>query len=88
MRTARYIFAQLAEGLTYIHSKGVVHRDLKIENFLFSSEGKSVLLVALCYLSRLGVVKIIDFTVSKKLENVDDDTCFDYEGTPAFTGKI
>lgn len=33
----RGVFLQLVEALTYIHFKGVVHRDLKLENILVSS---------------------------------------------------
>ncbi|KAJ4460276.1 putative MAP/microtubule affinity-regulating kinase 3 [Paratrimastix pyriformis] len=31
---ARYYFAQVCEGMKHIHSKGVCHRDLKLENIL------------------------------------------------------
>ncbi|KAJ3367288.1 hypothetical protein GGF31_007631 [Allomyces arbusculus] len=34
---ARRLFAQLVEGVHYMHSKNVVHRDLKLENLLLSS---------------------------------------------------
>ena len=31
------LFSQLASALTFIHSKGVAHRDLKLENILFDA---------------------------------------------------
>nr|WQM43603.1 testis-specific serine kinase 4 [Eurycea tynerensis] len=31
-------FAQLARGMAYIHSKGIVHRDLKLENLLLDKK--------------------------------------------------
>lgn len=64
----------------------IVHRDLKLENFLFSREGIHSDSKSMNLIWFQGVVKIIDFTVSKRLENPDDDICYDYEGTPSFTG--
>ena len=46
-------FADMREGLDYIHSQGVVHRDVKLENVLIDAEGRAVL-------SDFGVSRIFD----------------------------
>jgi serine/threonine protein kinase len=51
---AKYIFRQIILGLQYVHSKGVLHRDIKLDNILLTSEGD---------------VKICDFGVSKLIQN-------------------
>lgn len=47
---AKYIFKQLIEGIRYVNYKGILHRDIKLDNILLTSEGE---------------IRICDFGVSK-----------------------
>ena len=47
---AKKIFKQIIDGLDYIHSKFIAHRDIKLDNILLDGEGG---------------VKICDFGVSR-----------------------
>jgi serine/threonine protein kinase len=49
---------QIVEGVAYFHEKKVLHRDLKPDNIIVSSEKKFT-------------VKILDFGVSKILRDQD-----------------
>jgi len=50
---AKYIFKQLIEGLHHCHSRGILHRDIKLDNILLNSKGD---------------IKICDFGVSKQVK--------------------
>lgn len=51
---ARMIFKQIIAGVKYMHDKGIVHRDLKLENLLLSKRGD------------IRSIKIADFGLAKK----------------------
>lgn len=51
---AKFIFRQIIQGLAYVHHKRVLHRDIKLDNILLTSEGD---------------VKICDFGVSKLVQS-------------------
>ena len=53
------IFKQIMSAIAYCHEKGIVHRDMKLENILFSTESKD------------SPIKIIDFGLSVLLGKKD-----------------
>lgn len=65
---AKVIFKQIIDGLCYIHSKYIAHRDIKLDNILLDGKGN---------------VKIADFGVSKQCQKGQlrmTEQC----GTPAY----
>lgn len=49
---AKFLFKQLMEGLKYMHSQGIIHRDVKLDNILLDADSS----IKLC---DLGVSKLI-----------------------------
>ncbi|KAI8804015.1 kinase-like domain-containing protein [Cladochytrium replicatum] len=72
-RKARFVVSQVANGLEYLHEKGITHRDIKLENILFSPgvwDERLRTLPASIYSDielrkEIGLVKICDFGFAK-----------------------
>ena len=60
----KIILGEVTLGLSYIHSKGMIHKDLKPENILLWRSPKS---------SRLVLAKIADFGFAKQLKPGKDE---------------
>ena len=67
-KSARYIFRQLINGLEYIHSQNIIHRDIKLDNLLLDIHNN---------------IKICDFGVGKFVKN-RKEILYDQCGTPAY----
>ena len=67
------IFNKLIKGLNLIHSKNIVHRDIKPDNILFNAKTEEI--------------KYIDFGLSCDLDN-KIQSCFGYAGTPNYIDPL
>lgn len=66
--TVRFYSAQLALAIGFLHSKGIAHRDLKLENILVDAD---------------GYIKIIDYGLAKMLKE-ENDISNSFCGTPEY----
>jgi len=58
---AKTLISDMLAALSYIHANGIVHRDIKLENYVFSGPGPGE-----------GIIKMIDFGLSRAA--LDGDT--------------
>ncbi|CUS20728.1 LAQU0S01e13322g1_1 [Lachancea quebecensis] len=62
----RFLAVQVLRGLAYLHSKGILHRDMKADNLLLDVD---------------GICKISDFGISKKSNNIYSNSDMTMRGT-------
>ena len=67
-KTAKFLFRQIILGIRHIHSKNIVHRDIKLENILIDLNNN---------------IKICDFGIGKVLKS-SDELLYDKCGTPMY----
>ncbi|XP_065320128.1 serine/threonine-protein kinase STK11-like isoform X1 [Gordionus sp. m RMFG-2023] len=67
---AHWYFTQIIYGLKYLHSLGIIHKDIKPGNLLLTCN---------------ETLKITDFGVAEQISTFSlDDTCYTSQGSPAF----
>ena len=67
-KIAKFLFRQIILGLKYIHSQGIVHRDIKLENIIIDFN---------------NTIKICDFGIGKVLKS-SEELLYDKCGTPMY----
>ena len=67
-KTAKFLFRQIILGIKHIHSKKIVHRDIKLENILIDLNNN---------------IKICDFGIGQILKN-EKQLLYDKCGTPMY----
>lgn len=71
-KQAKVLFKDLLEAVGYIHTLGIIHRDIKLENVMINPPQSE---------SERPVIKLIDFGLSATVDNIE---LFKRSGTPGY----
>ena len=81
----QFFVRQIVEGLVYLHSKGIIHRDLKLDNILLNFKGinnKENMIY------NHGRIKIIDFGLSTQIKKDKNILASSLVGTPIIMDPV
>jgi protein-serine/threonine kinase len=67
---ARRLFAQLVSGVGYLHKKGIVHRDLKLENLLLD-QNRNIIITDFGFANTFNPADLLTDEVEYNLTNKD-----------------
>ena len=67
---ARRLFAQLVSGVGYLHKKGIVHRDLKLENLLLD-QNKNIIITDFGFANTFDAADVLSDEIEYNLGNKD-----------------
>ena len=67
---ARKLFAQLVSGVGYLHKKGIVHRDLKLENLLLD-QNKNIIITDFGFANTFNQTDSLSDEIEYNLSNKD-----------------
>ena len=67
---ARRLFAQLVSGVGYLHKKGIVHRDLKLENLLLD-QNKNIIITDFGFANTFDPADLLSDEIEYSLGNKD-----------------
>lgn len=68
--SARRLFAQLISGVGYLHKKGIIHRDLKLENLLLD-RNKNIIITDFGFANQFDPTDLLPDSVEKNLHKRD-----------------
>ncbi|KPI37117.1 Fatty acyl-CoA synthetase and RNA processing-associated kinase 1 [Cyphellophora attinorum] len=67
---ARRLFAQLVSGVGYLHKKGIVHRDLKLENLLLD-QNRNIIITDFGFANTFDPIDVLGDEIEYNLTNKD-----------------